>query len=164
MDLFVRLATYQPSKTRSPTENFFTELVAHLLQQEPLVLNEFASTILQCAPPDDGFGEVYTQVVTRSRTAKLSGLFLDMVIGSREQPTLIIENKVDSPLAGDQLQNYLDYAAEKHSRVALLTKQRNYLADKCRDDPRFSSVLARIDPVSLTRIDPGADLNCGTQS
>jgi hypothetical protein len=28
----------------------------------------------------------------------------------------------------------------------------------------FSSVLARIDPVSLTRIDPGADLNCGTQS
>jgi hypothetical protein len=28
----------------------------------------------------------------------------------------------------------------------------------------FTSVLARIDPVSLTRIDPGADLNCGTQS
>jgi len=137
-DLFVRLATYRPSKEKSSIENFLTELVAHLLEQEHVIRHGFVYTILNLQDPsvDRDYHEVHTQVATRSRVDRLKGLRLDLTFGRRESPKLICENKVDSILALDQLQNYLCYADEKAAMVAVVTKQFQPVAAQCRH-PRF---------------------------
>lgn len=130
-DLFVRLERYGSTRERRQTENFFTELVAHLLREEPIARNEFVGLVAGdwakyfC----DGETRVQTQCMTESPSIRLSGLLLDLLLtcGGSE---LIIENKVDDALTDTQLSNYLEYASERqNARVAVISRQHQPVVD-----------------------------------
>jgi len=135
VDLFSRLAKYRPTDKKQSVENFLTELIAHLLQKEPVIRAAFVRRLDRGYAKEVSSEQVSTQVSTRSRKAKLSGLYLDLVIGT-EDHEIIVENKVESPLTEAQLNNYLEYAEEKGARVAVITKNFNRVADEC-GNPRF---------------------------
>jgi hypothetical protein len=135
IDLFSRLAKYRPTDKKQSVENFLTELIVHLLQQESVIRAAFVRMLDRGYTKEVSREQISTQVSTRSRKAKLSGLYLDFVIGT-EGSDIIVENKVDSLLTEAQLNNYLEYAEEKNARVAVITKYFDRVANECRN-PRF---------------------------
>jgi hypothetical protein len=131
-DLFVRLAKYQPSELRESFENFFTELVAYAIREEPLMRQEFLSALRRGAG-DHARAEwtIRTQVPTRSQQRRLTGLRLDLVLESAHE-TLIVENKIDSALSDGQLTNYLEFASERSDRrVAVVSRDPQSAATAC---------------------------------
>jgi hypothetical protein len=141
-DLFVRLAKYRPTHARESFENFFTELVGHLLEEEPSVGQDFAECLLRGSArnPRIQSVKVTTQVPTQSHQARLSGLFLDLVLevyDGMQMIEVIVENKVGAKLTGAQLDNYLAYAEERRDRrVAVVTRRENPIASQC-NHPSF---------------------------
>jgi len=115
-DLFVRLSKYSPRAGKSAIENFFTELVGHLLAGEGAARQEFLGFL----PPDlaDGLrdAQVTTQYSTESRNTDLAQLRPDLMLRSGGLE-LVVENKVDDKLGEKQLRQYLDYAQERVATV-----------------------------------------------
>jgi hypothetical protein len=127
-DLFVRLSKYKPSEDRIALENFLTELIAYVIREEPTALREFLGLMSEeLSATEDWIIETQQSI---------SGFFIDLLLRS-EHHFLIVENKVDSGLRKEQLNNYLQVARD-HSggSVALLTKTLQLEAVQC-SDPLF---------------------------
>jgi hypothetical protein len=135
VDIFTHLARYRPTVKKESIENFLTELIAHLLREEPAIREAFVRKLSPHCPTLPSAHRIRTQVTTRSRRTELTGLFLDLVIEA-EGSEIIVENKVDSVLTERQLINYLAYADEKNAHLAVIVKSSDHLARAC-DHPRF---------------------------
>jgi hypothetical protein len=130
-DLFVRLASYAPREGKTFIENFFTELVGHLLAHEDAARQEFLEVALGREEARNFQApEVKTQVTLESRNAGLEHRRPDLELVS-DTESLFVENKVDAPLPEDQLRAYLRYADERgNGRLVVATKRHNPIVDK----------------------------------
>ena len=128
-DLFVRLASYAPREGQTFIENFFTELVGNVLKREPAACRDFLEVVLGSQAEDFRVQEVATQVASESESARVGGLFFDLVLRS-DRSELIIENKVDCELRNDQFLNYLNYASEHPgARVVVVSRDHNKIVE-----------------------------------
>lgn len=138
-DLFIQLEKYGSSKDRTQTENFLTELVAHVLRKEPVAREEYITLVAGewAKVFSKGSAEVKTQVTTQSVEPRLSGLRLDLLLTCGDSE-LIVENKVGDELTEGQLHNYLDYASEGNNRrVAVVSRVHQATVDSFRDHPNW---------------------------
>ena len=94
--LFVNLLRlYSSHRKKTPWEDFFTEVLAGVLQSDQQLLNDYAHEILKL--PEDQFS-LLTQ-------ARYSDSIIDMVfVGKR--CICFVENKIDSPEGYGQLSKY----------------------------------------------------------
>lgn len=138
-DLFVRLSKYRPTESRSSLENFFTELVAYIIRGEPDARLEFIEAILG----SNGRHEFAKCIVDTQWSHK--DMIFDLVLRSADESDgkmLIVENKIDSPLADSQLDKYLAFARGKAGRtVAVLAKTHQSAADRAPDAVYTGQVL-----------------------
>jgi hypothetical protein len=136
-DLFVRLSKYAPRAGKSAIENFFTELVGHLLAQEDAALQEFLGFLPSNLADGLRDAKVTTQYSTESRNIELARLRPDLVLRS-SAAELIVENKVDDKLEEKQLRQYLDYAQERrHAYVVVASRAHNSTVEKFEHNPQF---------------------------
>ena len=84
-DLFGRLARHAPTPEKTSFENFFTELIGHVLKREEAARDDFLDGILGKRAKDFRVREVRTQVMTESADANLRGLYLDLVLSSGDR-------------------------------------------------------------------------------
>jgi hypothetical protein len=127
-DLFVRLSKYKPSEDRISLENFLTELVAYVIREEPAALREFLALISEDLPASEAW-KIETQ-------QSVSGFFIDLLLRTKTH-FLIVENKVDSDLGKEQLNNYLQVSRDHPGgRVAVFAKTLQREAFQC-GDPLF---------------------------
>jgi hypothetical protein len=127
-DLFVRLSKYKPSEDRIAFENFLTELIGYVIREEPTARREFLALMSE---------ELLTSEDWSIETQQsISGFFIDLLLTNKHH-FLIIENKVDSGLGKDQLDNYLQVArGHLGGCVALFTKSLQPETVQC-SDPVF---------------------------
>ncbi len=137
-DLFVRLSKYAPSLERAPIENFFTELVREVLNQDSGACEDFLNLALRgkarCVRPCNA----ETQVSARFG---IDILCFDLVV-PLDKEQLIIENKVDASLEEPQISKYLEYVHKRgNARVLLASRDHNQIVEQARfrDDPQFVS-------------------------
>lgn len=136
-DLFVRLSKYAPRAGKSAIENFFTELVGHLLAQEDAARQEFLWFLPSNLADSLRDAQVTTQYSTESRNIDLAHLRPDLVLRSGGLE-LIVENKVDDKLEEKQLRQYLDYAQERrHAYVVVASRAHNPTVEKFQHNPQF---------------------------
>jgi hypothetical protein len=135
--LFLRLAKYRGRPNKESIENFFTELVGQLLQEEKALRTDFVQFLRGGAAAKTDYSEIRTQFPTVSKNAALRGLLLDLVLlkPQHDQDIIIVENKIGSPLYPQQLDNYLRYSQEVNGEVAAISKYPDPVAVS--DDPRF---------------------------
>lgn len=134
-NLLVRLFSYSPREGRSSDEDFCTECLAWLLQHVPDIRNRFLEQIK--VTPNAGKWRVSTQVAFSNREEVVDenerGSRFDLVLEpeSVSAPVVVVECKIDAPVAGDQIDQYRDDAPRKwherriKPRVVLLAKSRH---------------------------------------
>jgi len=109
---FTRLARYRGGPGRESIEDFFTEVVAELLRSEPAVLRE---TLRVLVPKEaDGLRLEGVDITTQHIEAG-GGLRFDLVIRLPGQLTILLENKIASPIGREQLLRYLEFARKSRT-------------------------------------------------
>ncbi|MBV8362831.1 MAG: PD-(D/E)XK nuclease family protein [Deltaproteobacteria bacterium] len=111
---------------------FFTELIAYVIREEPTARREFLALIAEELPAGEDWA-IETQ-------QSISGFFIDLLLKTARH-FLIVENKVDSALSKEQLNNYLQVSRDHIGGVVLLTRSLQPEAIQCRDPLFLRQVL-----------------------
>ncbi|MGI0134531.1 MAG: hypothetical protein ACREBW_06210 [Candidatus Micrarchaeaceae archaeon] len=142
-DLFVRLGRYASTPERKPAENFFTELVAYILNHDKEARREFFEVFPKPGPGDLSSGEVHveTQQTIEAEAPNIRGKRPDIwICGSGCE--LLVESKIDSNLGLDQVENYLQFAQRRRGMwVMVVSKRRNDACERVRGRQAFCGEL-----------------------
>lgn len=112
MNLFSSLLNlYRTNGSKTPLEDFTTEILVHILDGSKDLIDTFVNTVLGI----EGHGfRIYSQQYYPFYKANRTACKIDIVI--RNQDTVcFIENKVDSPAGKDQLSDYLELLSTLNS-------------------------------------------------
>jgi len=138
-NLFSRLISYAPREGRFAEENFFTELFAHILENNKPVLNTFLSLIHSNLKNP----RVYTQ---RSFNNETNRQIADILLIDRlSDEMIIIESKIQAEFDSDQINGYLKLVKDKKdSKVVSMTKddseELNKFKDELKDEKKFNHI------------------------
>ena len=138
-NLFVNILKYRPRENRNSKENFFTEILAFVLNKDEYLLKNFIS-LIGLDDSIETFG-IDTQVLDEHK-------IIDMEIIINNSISIFIENKLGSTInklkkekdgeifIDDQLKNYLDIQNNKKNNkgyVVLLTQYSEIIDKKIRN-------------------------------
>lgn len=138
-NLFVNILKYRPRENRNSKENFFTEILAFVLNKDEYLLKNFIS-LIGLDDSIETFG-IDTQVLEEHK-------IIDMEIIINNSISIFIENKLGSTInklekekdgeifIDDQLKNYLDIQNNKKNNkgyVVLLTQYSEIIDKKIRN-------------------------------
>ena len=114
-DLFTNLKKYRPRDGHTPTENFLTEVLVWILNNNEVFAEFYLQKILSKL---DISIEIKEKFYWKSQV-NFNGYYPDVVL-ELEQVVIIFEHKVWAKLHPNQLDNYRDYAKDNYNNYYII--------------------------------------------